>query len=382
MNIALLTSSYPAFPGDPSGTAGLFVREYALELVRQGHNVIIQPVARKKKYIADPGLIIEPIPWLGGDNELASLNLYNPNNWLIIKRFLTDGKKACLAIHKKYSIDRTMCMWLVPSGYFGKYIYSKTHRPFDIWALGSDIWKIKKIPFIGKYLIRNIAQNADQIYADGIELSSEVTAIIKRKCKFLPSCRKLPEHDSNLAPLLPTNKKHFLFVGRYHRNKGPDILLQAWKSLPIAERAQAHLHMFGLGPLETELRNFITDNQLSDSITFNGPIDAQSLSNMLNRIDYLVIPSRIESIPVIFSDALQKNTAIISTPVGDLTRLFEENSPGIIATEVSVSGLMDALQKGIATDAHSFLNAVKKTQEIFNMSKIATTTLRQSKAKK
>jgi hypothetical protein len=75
MNIQIITSSYPAYPEDPSGTAGLFVRAFALELQKQGHQIVIQPVARKQEYLPESGLIIDPLPWQGGDRELASLNL-------------------------------------------------------------------------------------------------------------------------------------------------------------------------------------------------------------------------------------------------------------------------------------------------------------------
>ena len=78
MNIHIITSSYPATPQDPSGTMGLFVRQFAIELATMGHGVIVQPVARKEIYRADPGITIVPTPWRGGDQELASMNLMNP----------------------------------------------------------------------------------------------------------------------------------------------------------------------------------------------------------------------------------------------------------------------------------------------------------------
>jgi len=58
MNVQIITSSYPAFPGDAGGTAGLFVQSFAQELARNGHTVIVQPVARKEAYQADPGITV------------------------------------------------------------------------------------------------------------------------------------------------------------------------------------------------------------------------------------------------------------------------------------------------------------------------------------
>ena len=102
MNIQIITSSYPAYPDDPSGTAGLFVQAFALELQKQGHQVILQPVARKQQYTPDAELTIEPLPWQGGDRELASLNMYSPVNWIIALTFFLKARKKVIAAHAQY----------------------------------------------------------------------------------------------------------------------------------------------------------------------------------------------------------------------------------------------------------------------------------------
>ena len=192
MNIQIITSSYPATPVDPSGTAGLFVREFAIELGRLGHRVIVQPVGRKKAYEADPGLVIEPLPWRGGDQELASMNLQNPLNWLTIGHFMLNGMRMTATALRRYEIDRTLCMWVVPSGVFGCLQSIRGGAPFDVWALGSDIWKIRKIPLLGPRLLRSIIRRARHVFADGPGLCRDVESISGRTCEFLPSSRRLP----------------------------------------------------------------------------------------------------------------------------------------------------------------------------------------------
>lgn len=156
MNIQVITSSYPAYPEDPSGTAGLFVRAFALELYRQGHQVVIQPVARKQKYTPDDGLIVEPLSWQGGDHELASLNLYSPLNWFTVLVFFLRARQQVIQAHKQYKIERTLCLWAVPSGFLGYLMSRSLNKPYDVWALGSDIWRIRKIPLLGRFLLKKI----------------------------------------------------------------------------------------------------------------------------------------------------------------------------------------------------------------------------------
>lgn len=367
MNIHIITSSYPASPDDPSGTAGLFIRQFALELAAAGHKVIVQPAAKKQEYRPDPGILIVPAPWKGGDQELASMNFASPRNWWIFLLYFIQGARNTLTINNKYAVDRTICMWAVPSGVFGLIGKLMDRVPYDVWALGSDIWKIRKIPIFGKMILRTIIKNADRVFADGIQLSKDVTGITGVPCEFLTSSRKIPSPQGKVLFREATDVKHFLFVGRYHVNKGPDLLIQAIACLPQEIRESIRVHMFGFGPLEEELRKMISDMQLEHYISLNGPIEAQEFSNHLESVSFLVIPSRIESIPVVFSDALQIGTPVIAMPVGDLKHLIHEFGCGIVADEVTPQALAEALAQAAKFNKGSFQAGVAKAFERFRI---------------
>ena len=353
MKVHIITSSYPASPEDPSGTAGLFVRHFALELAAVGHTVIVQPVARKDAYCPDPGITIVPAPWKGGDQELASMDLTSPRNWWLFLLFFIQGARNTRAINKKYAVDRTLCMWAVPSGIFGLIGKRSDGIPYDVWALGSDIWKIRKIPVLGKMILKTIMKHADRVFADGIQLCRDVEELTGVPCEFLPSSRKIPPPNEKMFSA-DTARVHFLFVGRYHVNKGPDLLIRAIACLPPETRGSIRVHMFGLGPLENELKDMITAMQLEEYIDLNGPIQAQEFSNHLDSVSFLVIPSRIESIPVVFSDALQMGTPVVSMPVGDLEQLVRKFGCGIVAEEVSAEALAAAIEEALRKDRAFF----------------------------
>ena len=352
MNVQIITSSYPVIPGDPQGTAGLFVREFALELLRQGHSVVVHPVARTKSYCGDDGLTIRPLPWRGGDRELASMNFLNPLNWFIFLHFFFLGTVEAVRSHRRYKIDKVLCMWVVPSGIFGFWIRKMLDKPYDVWALGSDIWKIRKIPFIGNWLLRAVIRGADGVWADGLKLAVDVKQIAGKECRFLPSSRRLPQPRQGLDPLVPTDKKHIIFVGRFHENKGPDLLLEAMRLLPEEVKRRVVLHVYGAGGLKNVLHEMVERLGLRDIVRLNGPIDAQELADYLSRVDFLVIPSRIESIPVIFSDALQMGVPVVAMPVGDLPRLIHELQCGIVARRPDAQALSEAIVSAVDSTQH------------------------------
>ncbi|MPT43185.1 MAG: glycosyltransferase [Klebsiella sp.] len=57
--------------------------------------------------------------------------------------------------------------------------------------------------------------------------------------------------------------------------------------------------------------------------------------------DCLLIPSRIESIPVVFSDAMKLGRPVVSMPVGDLPQLVG-SGVGILARQVSSQAFASA----------------------------------------
>ncbi|MCX5848712.1 MAG: glycosyltransferase [Deltaproteobacteria bacterium] len=367
MNIHIITSSYPAYPDDPTGTAGLFVRQFALELANCGHSVVVQPAARKSIYEPDPGISVIPTPWSGGDQELASMNLMNPINWLVFILFFIRGIINTQHINNKYKIERTLCVWAVPSGIFGLAGKIRHNVPYDIWALGSDIWKIRKIPLLGKLILKIVTKNADRVYADGFQLCKDVNDLTGKPCEFLPSSRKLPPPNLKVFSSDSVTVKHFLFVGRYHLNKGPDILIKAIACLPHALRESLQLHMFGFGPLKGDLERMISELKLEKYIDLHGPIRAQEFSNYLDSVSFFVIPSRIESFPIVFSDALQLGTPVVSMPVGDLEGFIREYKCGIVAKVVTPEALAAAIQEALLRDKECFRENIAKAYQRFDM---------------
>lgn len=367
MNIQIITSSYPAFSGDPGGTAGLFVEAFAQELTRRGHRVIVQPVKRKEAYTPAEGVTVEPIPWEGGDQVLATMRIYDPRNWKLFWNFFRQGRVSTATISCKYTIDRTLCMWVIPSGLFGYWLHKDLGKPYDVWALGSDIWKIRNIPLVGGHLINRVVTNAARVYADGQQLCSDVTEITGRKCGFLASSRVLPEVPDPEPPADDNGRTRLLFVGRYHKNKGPDMLLEALLFLDEKTRKRIHVDLYGLGDLDGHLHACCREHHMEDYVTIHGPINAEDLARQLRRAEFLLIPSRIESVPVVFSDALQCGTPVVATPVGDLPYFIEKHRCGVTADAVTPLAYAAAVKEALKGHKRDYTYHVETAYQEFSV---------------
>jgi glycosyltransferase involved in cell wall biosynthesis len=74
--------------------------------------------------------------------------------------------------------------------------------------------------------------------------------------------------------------------------------------------------------------SYVSKHQLGSKVMIHDSIGVENLVGRLHWCDYLVIPSRVESIPVILSDAVQLGTPIIATEVGDIRNILAEMNIG------------------------------------------------------
>ena len=87
--------------------------------------------------------------------------------------------------------------------------------------------------------------------------------------------------------------------------------------------------------------------------------------------DYLLIPSRIESIPVVFSDAMKLECPVVSMPVGDLPRLIGENDVGVLASDVSATAYARALSSALRMPASACMRQLQACARQFDLPSIA-----------
>ena len=301
-NILLITSSYPNVKPAQNSGGGVFVESFACELSKHANATVLtqQTIKGNVTHARQSGVKVLRFSWKGGGKPLSTLNL--PKDAFLIASVMVNGILASLKIGRKQKIDHTLAVWAIPSGIWALCLKLIFGIPFSTWSLGSDIWNYKH-NLLSRILLRIIFHWAESRYADGYELISDVESISGKPCTFLATSRYLPDDIEEKADIKP-DRKNYLFIGRYHPNKGPDILLDAIAKLTPANRDKVHFHLFGEGYFEHELKATIEKCGLGDIVTLNDYIEENRAVAYLRACDALIIPSRIESIPVVLSDAL------------------------------------------------------------------------------
>jgi len=364
-HIALITTSYPdSVPG--AEAAGGFVADFAMELSRHMRVTVI--AASLGDSSASMGRLTErrfAVPKL----PLSLLNPLKPTHWCQILSSLRSGQKAVEQLVEEDRPDHFLALWALPGGYWAGRVSRQHGIGFSVWALGSDIWEMGKIPVV-RQVLQKVLKRAESRYADGFGLASEVEKLSGMGCEFLPSSRRLPVVGATAkAPGAPYN---LAFLGRWHRNKGVDLLLDALGLLGDEDwRRISAVRINGGGPLHDQVHAGV-DKLMAQGrpLEVGGYLGSDAAARLIEWADYLLLPSRRESIPVVFSDAVQLNTAIVAAPAGDLPRLHEKYRYGILAADKTAAAFAEAMQTALGADPVTFDAGLQAARLDFDLATI------------
>lgn len=315
------------------------------------------------------GYSVRWFDWAGSSKPLVDFSLGSPADLRLIFSLVRSGERSLRQLIDDEHIDACIALWAVPSGYLAWRACGK-RVPYSIWALGSDIHTWARRPLVGQ-LVRTVLKGADHRFADGLELCSEVTRISGRECQFLPTTRRLPAPAPLPAEL--GGGVNFLFVGRLEPVKGADVLVDAMARL-VAAGVDARLTMCGSGSLEASLRARIEAARLGDRVTLLSSQPGAVVAGYMSACDCLVVPSRMESIPIVFSEALQARIPMIVTDVGDMGMLAREHGlaePVAPGDAVALASAMEAFARGREDLTRSYQAAREGLMAIFDLGSTA-----------
>lgn len=133
----------------------------------------------------------------------------------------------------------------------------------------------------------------------------------------------------------PVDCLKILFVGRWDKQKGLDILLSAMAGLGN------DFHAFIVGtPVLGNGEHYV----FPPNTTCLGWLTASQIEFLLRRADVLVVPSRWEGFGLVAVEAMRAGCAVIASAVGGLPEIVEHNVTGILFDADSVSALVAVIR--------------------------------------
>jgi len=295
--------------------------------------------------------------WAGSSKPLVDFSLRSPGDLRLMASLLRSGERALRVLLEEKRIESVLALWALPAGYLA-WRACRPRTPYSVWALGSDIHTWARRPLIGS-LVRRVLRDAQHRFADGIELGAEVTRICGRDCDFLPTMRRLPTPAPLPRPL--GAGFNFLFVGRLEAVKGADVMVDAMLEL-VRSGSSAGLIVCGTGSMERSLRSQVEAAGATDRILFLSSQPGDVVAGYMSACDCLVVPSRNESIPIVFSEALQAGLPMLVTDVGDMGELARRHGLAAPVPAADVGALAAAMGRFIE-DREAQTAAYKKARQ-------------------
>jgi glycosyltransferase involved in cell wall biosynthesis len=132
---------------------------------------------------------------------------------------------------------------------------------------------------------------------------------------------------------LKKNKKpspyfHIISTSKMIPRNGLDILV---KALGLIKDPKIRLHLTSDGPMQSELKRLVTENNIQSQVTFYGPVSPKKILELLTAADIFVRPSRAEGLGTSFLEAMALGLPIIGTPVGGIPDFLFDGKTGLMA---------------------------------------------------
>lgn len=161
--------------------------------------------------------------------------------------------------------------------------------------------------------------------------------------------------------------KQFLFLGRVSVDKGIYELIKA-VSIVKKEYLDICVYVGGEGDI-LGAEKYITECGAEKNIKLIGWLDEEKKIDVLSKVNTLILPSHYEALPMSILEAMACGKAIISTKVGAIPEIVQEDN-GILINVGEVDELVNAIKK--CCEDLSWMKRVynanqKKIYDLYNM---------------
>ena len=146
--------------------------------------------------------------------------------------------------------------------------------------------------------------------------------------------------DVELAPSVATPRDgddHALtigFFGRWSDEKAPDLFVEIARS--VDRSCDARYLMTGDGPMHETVRDLIRKYRLQDRLETPGFV--KDVASLMASVDVVVVPSRLDGMPLVVLEAMKAGKPIVSSAVGSIPEVIDDGHTGYLCQPGDIEG--------------------------------------------
>lgn len=299
MRVAVLTTSYPRWPGD---AAGRFIGDAVDRLRSSGVEVdVVAP-----RSFRDFGIAY-------GAGVVGNLRA-RPGRALLVPAFLVAFRRA--ACRAAARADLVHAHWLAAGA-----VAATLGRPYVVQLWGTDVELARRAPVVARPILRR----ARLAICASSALAADARLLGASEVRVIPSGVEVPQTVEPEA-----RPAHVLFAGRLSREKGILELVRATEGLPRV--------IAGDGPLRAHV---------PDALGF---VEHAALGSLYGRAAAVACPSRREGYGVVCAEAMAHGRPVVASAVGGLLDLVVDGETGLLVPPGDVPALRAAIERLLADE--------------------------------
>jgi len=369
MKILGLTSSFPLGNGNTDGSF-IFDHFSHLKVVSDNEITVLCPHSRGAKFFEQKnGLNIYrfvyfypyALEYLAYDEGLPYKIMNSSLAKIQVPLFITSELIYSIVLIWQKNIDLINSHWLIPQGLVGsicKKFFGITHIAT---VHSSEVSVLKRIP-LGKFLMSFIINHVDILVSVSSHRSNEILEFLppilaenaREKLRIVPMgtdiARNLnPQNKDAIKSKYGINSQYVvLFVGRLVEVKGCIFLLENFSRV-VKEICSIKLLILGNGPLEPELKNYVSSQGLQNNVMFMGFIEHDSMKDFYSIADIVVVPSIVDSygyqegLPVVVIESLSCGIPVIGTNTNGIAEAIIDHHNGILVDPQNSEQIAEAI---------------------------------------
>lgn len=175
-------------------------------------------------------------------------------------------------------------------------------------------------------------------YGEAVEKTCVIRHGVDVEDEFNPETIDVP-NDLATAEV-PREKFIVSFMGRFSEEKRPEMFVDIAHALSHNDRM--NFVMLGNGPEYEQVKQYIARLNLDDRIYAPGFVD--DMKPFLKLTDIVVIPSRIEGIPIILMESLAMGVPVVASNIGGIPSILKDGDNGFLCNPARIEDFVERLQ--------------------------------------
>ncbi len=231
-----------------------------------------------------------------------------------------------------------------------KEVLSRAYHNYDYVALVSEEQRVKTETVASYAKDRSLPQ-PNIVLAKNV-INCERVQEQTRKPFSIDALTEMNVSEDQLKKLLKSNKKKFVTIGRFSKEKGHLRLISAFEKLHREQPDTCLIILGGYGPMFEKTMERANKSEAKDSIVI-----IQYLSNpyaLLKQCDYFVLSSFYEGLPVVLTEADLVGIPCFSTDIPGPDKFMKQY--GGMLVENSEAGVLDGMKKCLSGEVPAKLS--------------------------